>query len=184
MKEDKTLKEMKGQLTRDNYLLWRSNALTHMDASHRKIANHLRRVENSSIDDIKNGKLRLSPEKDAQLWPLFYCTWLPDKTSGLSHFTRIREGVVTWKLIYDGVTGDKSNVAVKYRRWLSMQYGRRTKNTEEAKNIFDEMEAHSERMNLVNGGKGFLKEELDTVAMSVIPIEQFVTMMFTKQGKT
>ena len=115
--EDKALKEMKGSLTRDNYFIWRSQVLTHMEASHEEMSIHLRKVENAPIADVRNGKYRIQGSKDAQLWSLFYNVWL-SKDSGLNKHVRRREGLMTWKLIYDEVTGEQGDAALKYRRWL------------------------------------------------------------------
>ena len=115
--EDKTLKGMKGALTRDTYFVWRSRVLTHMDARHAEMANHIMKMEKAKVEDAKGGKYDLSPSQNAQLL-VTSLERLDSGKSGLSHHLRKGDGILTWKLIYDVLAGDKVNTATQYRRWL------------------------------------------------------------------
>ena len=77
-----------------------------MDASHPEVADHIRQMEKATREEVRQGKFDLPRVRDKALWSLFYNAWLTDK-SGLAKFTRRGEGIMTWKLIYDVVTGER-----------------------------------------------------------------------------
>ena len=115
-----------------------------------KMAQHIRSMEVAPMEEVKNGDWNLPNVKDKALWALFYNVWLKGKP-GLERYTRRGEGIMTWRLIYDEITGDKGHVAVKYRTWLGALYSKpRPKTLEESKAVFDEIKAKNEDLKLAD----------------------------------
>ena len=73
--------------TKENYYTWRSQVLTHMDASHPETAEHILKMERAKIEEVQRGDFELPRVRDKALWSLFYNAWIPDK-SGLEKSTR------------------------------------------------------------------------------------------------
>ena len=77
--EDKTLQAMKGSLTKENYYIWRTEVLTHMDTSYTKLSEYIRHMETATIEEVRRGDHDLPRVKDKALWALFYNVWLKGK---------------------------------------------------------------------------------------------------------